>query len=177
MDAAITAAVGLGSALLGVAGGFWGAVHLERRREARRRRGLIAAFSTDLSENAVTSKLLLKELEEKPEAAGPLWDAGGPPSADFWRAHIADLGSFLPFDLLFKMRMAYGALAFVRDVGDQPESWADRAKATRIVKHSVALLQEAAGDIVELPEGKAIRSKMQAARDFAEEQKARLRDA
>ncbi len=178
VDAAVALAIGLGGALIGVVGGFWGAFHLERRREAQRRLGIIAAFATDLSDNAVKCRRMLLQWDEEPEATEPLWDAIGPVSADFWRSHIVDAGSFLPFELLHKMRMAYDALAFVRDVGDRPlRSAPRRERAARIVRYCMGLLEEAAGDMLELPEGQAIKSRMPNAASWMEGQEARMRDA
>lgn len=171
-------AVGLGAALLGVVGGLWGAFSLERQREARRRLGLIAALSMELSENAVKGNLLVRELKKGPGAAGPLWDPGGPVSADFWHSHVTDAGSFLPFDLLIKMRMAYTELELVRRFGDDPATARSPASAIAFLEEWVGLLQEANGELLTLPEGEAILSKMQAAEDFVRgRNEARLRRA
>ena len=158
MEAAITVAVGLGGALLGVIGGFWGALHLERRREIQRRQGMIAGLYTSLSDNAVKGRGLLQHLEER--EVGPLWDAAGPVSADFWQVSMVDAGSFLPFDLFFKMRIAYEELPFIRTFGDHPERAPDKEAAVRLVQEWISLVEDVQGEILELPEAQAIKSKL-----------------
>jgi hypothetical protein len=98
------AAIAFGSALLGSVAGFLGALHLERRRDRKRRRGLIVMLEGDLFANAMKALDLRSRLESGND---PTF---APISLDVWRTIEVEASEFLPLDLLFKLRLAYEEL-------------------------------------------------------------------
>lgn len=156
MDVALPLIAGLGGALVGSVAGFFGALHLESRKEAQRRRGILTALHTDLSDNAVKARVMLQKLEDEGRE-GPLWDSSGPVSADFWRATIVEMGSFLPFDLFFKLRVAYEELPFFKTFGDSPGQAPRQEEAVQLLEHWLKLIEGLQDEIIHLPEALAIR--------------------
>ena len=177
MDAAITAAVGLGGALLGVVGGFWGAFYLEYRRETRRRLGVIAALLADLTDNYIRAYGLAAKLEEEPEAEGPFWDFSEPVSGDLWRMSLKDAGSFIPFDLFYKMRTVYIEQEIVRGLGDHSGRVANPAGCIEHVNNWMKLNMQIMKELISLPEAKPIWPAMADVESFVRDRRIATREA
>jgi len=104
-----TALVAFGSALLGVIGGFGGALYLEGRRIHRRRVGYVRALASELRQNVLTA-VLTREVGKV---------VGSDFSSDTWTTVRYDIGQFAGPDLFEALNTSYMTLHGIRRIGGE----------------------------------------------------------
>ncbi|MDO8615150.1 MAG: hypothetical protein Q7T33_05375 [Dehalococcoidia bacterium] len=101
-----TATIAFGSALLGVVGGFVGALEIERRRVERTRIGCVRALASELRQNVLAAALVRK--------AGRV--VGADFSSDTWASVRHEVAQFIPGGLFDRISTGYMALHGARRV-------------------------------------------------------------
>jgi hypothetical protein len=152
VELAITAIVGLGSALVGAAAGFLGALHIDTRRTRCTRTGVVRALIGELRRNGAAVVLVLYGGRAATEY-----------SSDTWQAANFELAQFLTEALYQDILVLYITLPAIKrlsNVGSSAkeqrrllESWLERAKKAI---SELQQLPEAAGFRSERPESLAL---------------------
>ena len=102
MDVAVTIIIGFGSAILGAAAGFLGAVHIENQRLARSRTGMLRALQAELQHNVASLYVARHTVGNRKVIEY---------SDSTWRLVQCDIAQFLDHRLYVKLATMYLSFA------------------------------------------------------------------
>ena len=144
----VTIAVGLGAALLGVVGGFVGALFLETLRLRRSRVGFVRALHTELKQNATA-------------VVGTLY--GGRPTAteyssETWRAIQFEVAQFLNEQLYQELAFLYITLPGIRRISEgSPHGGMLSQQEKELLEAWLVKVRSAMDQFLELPQMSKLR--------------------
>ncbi len=151
MDVALTVIVGFGSAVVGAAAGFLGAVHIERQRLHQKRIGVVRATLGELRGNRACATQVLDG------ARGPR-RIGMSFSSETWQAAKFDLAQFVGDKLYRKLLFVYETLPIVERISQEPRPEGPDDPVKDWLSEWVEGIKEAMIGLLQLPEAATFRS-------------------